>query len=236
MSSTSNTLLTARGIAAMPIHDQAILVLAALVLFTSFAMLARTRMFSLITVFAWQGALLALTTALVAYSTGQNHLYVSAGLTLGLKALLIPWMLRAMVVRLHVRHEVETLGWPSLVLIAGAGLVVFSYWVALPIVRLSALVTRDTVAVSLAVVLLAMLLMITRRQAVSQVVGFMALENGLFFAAVASTNGMPMVVELGVAFDVLVAAVLFGVFFLQLRDTIDSLDVDRLSRLSENVD
>jgi len=78
--------------------------------------------------------------------------------------------------------------------------------------------------------------MITRRQAMSQVVGFMAIENGLFFAAVVSTAGMPMIVELGIAFDVLVAAVLFGVFFLHLRDTIDSLDVDRLSRLTEDVD
>lgn len=220
----------------LPLYDQGILVLAALVLFTSFALLGQTRMFGLITVFAWQGGLLAATTALVAYSTGQRHLYVSAALTLGLKALFIPWMLKRFVIRLGIRHEVEVLGRHALVLIAGAALVVFSYYVALPIVRLSTLVTRNAIAVSLAIVLLSMLLMITRRQALSQVVGFMAIENGLFFTAVVSTFGMPMVVELGIAFDVLVAAVLFGVFFFQLRDTIDSLDVDRLSRLTENVD
>ena len=220
----------------LPLYDQAVLVLAALVLFTAFALIGQGRMFSLITVFAWQGALLATTAALVAYSTGQHHLYLSAALTLALKALLIPWMLRRFVVRLGVRHEVEALGQQALVLLGGAALVVFSYWVALPIVQLSTLITRNTIAVSLAMVLLSLLLMITRRQAISQVVGFMALENGLFFAAVVSTYGMPMVVELGVAFDVLVAAVLFGVFFLHLRDTIDSLDVDRLSRLTEDVD
>lgn len=225
-----------QGIEALPLYDQAILVLAALVLFTSFALLSQGRMFNLVTVFAWQGGLLATTAALVAYSTGQHHLYVSAVLTLALKALLIPWMLRRLVVHLGVRHEVEILGQRAPILIAGAALVVFSYYVSLPIVQLSTLVTRNTIGVSLAVVLLSMLLMITRRQAVSQVVGFMALENGLFFAAVVSTYGMPMVVELGIAFDVLVAAVLFGVFFLQLRDTIDSLDVDRLSRLSEDVE
>lgn len=220
----------------LPLHDQATLVLAALVLFTSFALLGQSRMFNLITVFAWQGGLLAITTALVAFSTGRHHLYVSAALTFALKALLIPWMLRRIVVHLGVRHEIEVLGHQAPVLLAGAALVVFSYYVSLPIVQLSALVTRNTIGVSLAIVLLSMLLMITRRQAVSQVVGFMALENGLFFAAVVSTYGMPMVVELGVAFDVLVAAVLFGVFFLQLRDTIDSLDVDRLSRLTEDVE
>ena len=94
----------------LPLYDQAILVLAALVLFTAFALLGQGRMFSLITVFAWQGALLATTAALVAFSTGQHHLYLSAGLTALLKALLIPWMLRRLVVRLGVRHEVEVLG------------------------------------------------------------------------------------------------------------------------------
>jgi hydrogenase-4 component E len=221
---------------ALPLYDQAILVMAALVLFSSFALLGQSRMFSLIKVFAWQGALLAITSALVAFSTGQHHLYISAALTLALKAILIPWMLRRMVTHLGVRHEAEALGRPALVLLAGAALVVFSYYVALPIVQLSTLVTRNTIGISLAIVLLSMLLMITRRQAMSQVVGFMAIENGLFFAAVVSTAGMPMIVELGIAFDVLVAAVLFGVFFLHLRDTIDSLDVDRLSRLTEDVD
>jgi len=172
----------------------------------------------------------------VAYSAGLPHLYLSAALTLGLKAVLIPWMLRRLVVHLGVSHEAESPGRQAPVLLAGAGLVVFSYYVALPVVQLSTLMTRNTIGISLAIVLLSMLLMITRRQAVSQVVGFMAIENGLFFAAMASTHGMPMVVELGIAFDVLVAAVLFGVFFLHLRDTIDSLDVDRLSRLSEDVD
>ena len=96
--------------------------------------------------------------------------------------------------------------------------------------------TRNVIAVSLAVVVLGLLMMVTRRQAVSQVVGFMAMENGLFLAAVTATSGMPLVVELGVAFDILVAAVLFGVFFLQIRDAIDSLDVDRLNRLAEGME
>lgn len=224
------------GFAALGVANQAVLVLASLVLFTAFALLGQTRMFNLIRVFAWQGGLLALTTALVAFNSGQTHLYFSAALTFALKAIAIPWMLRALVRRLGVRHEIETIWHPAVVLLGAAALVVFSYWVALPIVSLSDVVIRNTIAVSLAVVLLGMLLMVSRRQAVSQVVGFMAIENGLFFAAVAATFGMPMVVELGVAFDVLVAAILFGVFFLQLRDTIDSLDVDRLNLLRENLE
>jgi hydrogenase-4 component E len=85
----------------------------------------------------------------------------------------------------------------------------------------------------MSIVLLGMLLMITRRRAMAQVIGFMSMENGLFFAGVVSTYGMPMIVELGIAFDVLVAAILFGVFFFHMRASIDSLDVDRLNRLRE---
>ena len=113
---------------------------------------------------------------------------------------------------------------------------IFCYWVVLPIERMELAATRNVIAVSLAVVVLGLLMMVTRRQAVSQVVGFMAMENGLFLAAVTATSGMPLVVELGVAFDILVAAVLFGVFFLQIRDAIDSLDVDRLNRLAEGME
>jgi len=116
---------------------------------------------------------------------------------------------------------------------AGAALVIFSYHVAAPIVRLSGLATRNTIAVSMAVVLVGMLLMIARKKAVAQVIGFMSIENGLFFAAVVSTYGMPLIVELGVAFDVLVAAILFGVFFFHMRESFDTLDVDQLNRLSE---
>ena len=219
--------------ASLSLYEQAIMMLAALVLFSSFALLAQTRMLNMIHVFAWQGVLLSATTALVAMVSGQHHLYTSALLTLCLKALLIPWILHRLIIRLGIRSEVESVVRPAMVLLAGASLVVFSYWVALPIVKISTLITRNTIAISMAIVLLGMLMIITRSKAVSQVVGFMAMENGLFFAAVVSTYGMPMVVELGVAFDVLVAAILFGVFFFQIRASIDSLDIDRLNRLTE---
>jgi len=220
-------------LAQLSLYDQAVLLFAAAILFTSFIMLAQARIVPMIHTFAWQGALLAVTTALVAYVTEHPHLYISAGMTFLLKALLIPWMLHRLAVRLKIHREMEILSYPSMTLLAGAALVVFSYYVAIPIVQLSALLTRNTIAISIAVVLLGMLLMIVRNKAISQVIGFMSIENGLFYSAVVSTYGMPMVVELGIAFDVLVAAILFGVFFFQMRDSIDSLDVDRLNRLKE---
>lgn len=215
------------------LYSQAVLLLAALITLTSFLLLGQSRLLRLVLVFAAQGILLAASTAMVANAANFPHLYISAALSLLLKGIFIPVMLHRLVIRMGLHREMDTVRHPARVMLAGASLVVFSYYVSLPIVKLSPLATLNTIAVSLAVVLLGMLLMITRGHAVAQVVGFMSIENGLFFAAVVSTYGMPMVVELGIAFDVLVAAVIFGVFFFQIRASIDSLDVDRLSRLSE---
>ncbi len=214
-------------------YQQAILLLAALIALTSFLMLGQSRLLRLVFIFAVQGILLSITTALAADVLDSPHLYISALLTLSLKGIFIPIMLQRLVINMGLHRDMETLKNPARIMMAGTGLMVFSYYVCLPIIKLSPLITLNTIAISMAVVLLGMLLMITRRQAVAHVVGFMSIENGLFFAAVVSTYGMPMVVELGIAFDVLVAAVLFGVFFFHLRSSIDSLDVDQLNRLSE---
>jgi len=214
--------------------QQLVLVLAALVLFSSFALLAQARLISAIHAFAWQGALVAAVTTVVAAAGALPHLYFSALLTLFLKALLIPWMLHRLARHLELERHIESLRLPALVNIAAVSLVIFSYWLVLPMVQQGLTFTRNIVAISLAVVLIGLLMMVSRRQAVAQVLGFMSMENGLFLAAVSATHGMPLVMELGVAFDVLVAMVLFGVFFFQIRESIDSLDVDRLNRLTES--
>jgi hydrogenase-4 component E len=214
-------------------YTQAILSLAALVGLTSFLMLGQGRLLRLILVFTAQGLLLALTATLAAYSLNNHHLYISALLTFILKVVFIPWMLRRQVLLMNMHRDVEALTNKTAVMLGGASLMIFSYYVLHPIVASSNALMINALAVSLSVVLLGMLLMISHRQAVAHVVGFMSIENGLFFAAIVSTHGMPMVVELGVAFDVLVAAVLFGIFFLHIRTSIDSLDVDMLNRLNE---
>ncbi len=216
-----------------PIYGQAVFLLAALVLFTSFVMLAQSRVTTLVNLFALQGLLLAATTALVALVQDTPHLLISAGLTFALKALLIPLLLHWLILRMGLHRAEDEVKRPLQLLLGAASIVVFSYYVTLPVVQLSELETRNIIATSAATLLLGMLLMISHRQAISHVVGFMAMENALFFSAVVATYGMPLVVELGVAFDVMVAAVIFGVFFFQIRESIDSLDVDRLSLLTE---
>ena len=214
----------------LPLVEQAIITLAAMILVTSFALLSQSRVIATIKIFTWQGWLLALTTALVAQDIGHPHLYISALLTAILKGVLIPWLLTRQARQLGILRDVDATVRPGITLLVAGALVVFCYSVALPIGQLVEGITRDVVAISLANVMLGMII---RRKALTQVVGFMAMENGIFFAAVAATQGMPMVVELGVAFDVLIAVVLFGVIFFQIRESIESLDVDALSRLSE---
>jgi hydrogenase-4 component E len=220
----------------LPLLEQVMLVLAALALFTSFVLLEQAKLVAAIRAFAWQGALVAAVTTVVAATGELTHLYFSALLTFALKALLIPWMLHRLVRRLELDRHSQPLRHPVLVIMAAVGLVIFSYWLVLPIVQQELMFTRNMVAVSLALVLIGLLMMVFRQQAIAQVLGFMSMENGLFLAAVSATGGMPLVVELGVAFDVLVAMVLFGVFFFRIRESIDSLDVDRLNQLSETAE
>jgi hydrogenase-4 component E len=119
-------------------------------------------------------------------------------------------------------------------MLAGVVLVVFAFGLAQPISSLAGSVTQGTLGIAIAVVMLAFLMMITRRKAVTQVIGFLAMENGLFFAATSATNGMPMVVEFGIALDVLVGALILGIFFFQIREQFDSLDLHHLERLKED--
>jgi hydrogenase-4 component E len=213
---------------------QLINLFAALMLLLAFAMISQRRVLSLIHLFALQGATLVACTAVVGYATGQSHLYLSAGITLALKVLLIPWLLHRVINRLSVRWDVETLiNIPTMMLI-GIVLVIFAFNIAAPIAQLSSSVARGTLGIALACVLLSFMMMITRSKAVPQVIGFLSMENGLFFAAFSATYGMPMVVELGIALDVLVGILILGVFMFQIREQFDSLDIRHLEKLKED--
>ncbi|MCC6543866.1 MAG: formate hydrogenlyase [Nitrospirae bacterium] len=208
-------------------------VLAAMILLTSFGLLAQRRIYGLLHIFAWQGLFLSISTAVVGYVAGQHHLYISSVLTLILKVIALPYILHLLIIRLQIHKEVETvINIPSTMLI-GIAIVIFSYHLTSPIRELSTLVTRSTISVALATVMLGLLMMITRKHAVTQIIGFLAMENGLFFAATSATYGMPLVVELGVALDILIAAFIFGIFFFHIRTTFESLDVEQMARLKE---
>jgi len=218
----------------LPLYAQLINFLAAVLLLLSFAMLAQRRVLSLIDLFAAQGLALTTSTAIVAYATNQPHLYFSAGLTLLLKVILLPWLLYRLIRKLDVKWDVEQLINIPTTMLVGIVLVVFAFNLAVPISQLASTVTRATLGIAMACVMLSFLMMITRRKAIPQVIGFLSMENGLFFAATSATYGMPMVVELGIALDVLVGMLILGVFFFQIREQFDSLDLKHLEKLKES--
>ena len=217
----------------MSLDLQILNALAALFLLLSFAMLSQRRIVTLVDLLAMQGALLGIATVVLAWRTGERELYVSALLTFGLKAVFLPWLLYRLIRRLGVYWDSEPLlNIPGTMLI-GLLIVIFAFGLAQPIAALASTATRNGIGIAVAAVLLSFLTMITRGKAMSQVVGFLSMENGLFFGAMSATYGMPMIVELGVALDVLVAMLVLGVFFFQIREQFDSLDLHNLESLKE---
>jgi hydrogenase-4 component E len=213
---------------------QSVNLFAAVLLLLSFAMLSQRRILTLIHLFTLQGATLVAATVVVAYATDQHHLYYSAAITLVTKVLVIPILLHRLIDKLNVKWDVETLINIPTTMLIGILLVVFAFNLALPIAQLSSSIVHSTLGIALACVLLSFMMMITRAKAVPQVIGFLSMENGLFFAATAATYGMPMVVEFGIAFDVLVGMFILGVFMFQIREQFDSLDISHLEKLKED--
>jgi len=206
---------------------------AAVLLLLAFAMLAQRRTVALVDLFTAQGVALTVSTTVVALNTGQEHMYYSAALTFALKVCALPWILRRLIRRLDVQWEAESRLNTTATMIIGLLVVIFAFGLAEPISALATTITRATLGIALAIVLLSFLMMITRRKAISQVIGFLAMENGLFFAAASATYGMPMLIEFGIALDVLVAVFVLGVFFFQIREQFDSLDLQNLESLRE---
>jgi hydrogenase-4 component E len=197
------------------------------VLVLSFALLFQRRILGVLNIFALQAAVLAAAAAWQAYTQDAPHLYITAAIALLFKAIAIPVALRRIAFRFRIHRTVETVLGIGPTMIAGVCLVGLSVVLVLPLTRQSVLMTRDDLALALSIVLIGLLMMITRRNALTQVVGFMSLENGLILAAV-GVVGMPLVVEMSVAFSVMVAFIIFGIFFFHIRDRFDTLDLQSL--------
>ncbi len=198
--------------------------LAGFLVLASFSMLYQVRLYALLNVLALHAFVLALSVAWQAHIQDAPHLYITALIALGFKAILIPWALRKIVFRLGIHREIEAVGGIGPTMLAGMALVALSLEVMLPVTALADPVAREDIALALSVVLIGLLTMVTRRNAVSQVVGFLSLENGIILAA-AGARGMPLVVEISVAFSVLVACIVVGIFLFRIRERFDSVDV-----------
>jgi len=193
----------------------------------SFMLLYQDRLFGLLNVFALHALTLALSVAWQAYIQGAPHLYVTAVIALLFKAIFIPVALHRIVLRLGIHRTLETVVGIGVTMLAGIGLVALAMVVMLPATVDADPLAREDLAFALSVVLLGLLMMVTRRNAVSQVVGFMSMENGLILAATGA-KGMPLVVEISVAFSVLIAFIVIGIFLFRIRERFDTVDVQAL--------
>lgn len=208
--------------------DLAHLLAGSLVL-VSFLELYQDRLTALIRLFALHAGVLALAVAWQALVQDAPHLYITAAIALLFKAIVIPLVLHRIMVRLGIHRAIETVVGIGPTMLAGMGLVALSMVVMLRVTPGADAYAREDLAFALSVVLLGLLMMVTRRNAVSQVVGFMSLENGLILAATGA-KGMPLVVEISVAFAILIAFIVIGVFLFRIRERFDTVDIAALDR------
>ncbi len=198
----------------------------------SFALIYQDRLTALINVFAMHAGVLALAVAWQAFVQDAPHLYVTAVIALAFKAVIIPVALHRIIRQLGIHREIETAVGVGPTMLAGIGLVALSLVVMLRVTEDADRLAREDLAFALSVVLLGMLIMVTRRNAVSLIIGFMSLENGLVLAATGA-KGMPLVVEISVAFSVLIAFIVIGVFLFRIRERFETIDVSALDRFRE---
>lgn len=207
--------------------------LAALILLFAFVLVAGVRMHQIIRAYTLGSLALGLLAAAVAYYTKADHIYIVAILTIVLKVIVIPRFLDYTVDRIKVKKEVEPLvSIPGSLLICGA-LTFVAYYIASPIIAQGSVITKNCLAISLAVVLIGFFVIIARRKAMTEIVGLLMMENGLFLAAISLTYGMPMIVEIGIFFDVLVAAIIMGIFAFKINHTFETLDTTIMRRLRD---
>jgi hydrogenase-4 component E len=195
----------------------------------SLAMLYQDRLYSLINTLALHATVLALSVAWQALIQDAPHLYITAAIAIGFKAIVVPTALRRMVFKLGIHREIEAVVGVGFTMLAGIGLIALSLVVMLPATTHADPLAREDIALALSVVLIGLLMMVTRRNAVSQVAGFMSLENGIVLAATGA-QGMPLVVEISVAFSILIAFIVIGIFLFRIRERFDTVDVQALDR------
>ncbi|MBM3577203.1 MAG: hydrogenase-4 component E [Alphaproteobacteria bacterium] len=205
-------------------------VLAGALVLTSFMLLYQDRLSGLINIYTLHAVVLSLSVAWQAYYQDAPHLYVTAAIAVIFKAVIIPFSLRRIIERLRIHRTVEVVGGVGVTMLIGIFLMALSLVVMLPATASADPLAREDIAFALAIVLLGLLMMVTRRNAVSQIIGFMSLENGLILAA-AGANGMPLVVEISVAFSILIAFIVIGIFLFRIRERFDNVDLFELDRV-----
>ncbi|MDO8671569.1 MAG: hypothetical protein Q7O66_09090 [Dehalococcoidia bacterium] len=205
--------------------------IAILLMSTALASVLTRRLDRSIYLLALQGLLLAAATTVVALKTGTGHAYFAVALTVAVKVLLVPGILLYALHEIRIKREIEVVLSRRLTFPLAVGLIMLAYYVAGPYASLDGFLARNALPAAMSTLLIGLLTMLTRKKALCQVAGIVAMENGLYLMAVVATQGLPLAVELGVAVDVVVGVLVMGVFARQIHRTFDSTNTDRLQSL-----
>jgi hydrogenase-4 component E len=212
-------------------NEDLVILCAAGMLVTAYLMVGQKALFVAIRLYGLQSILLGVVAVAMGFAGHRSHLFTSAALTIALKGVLIPWFLMRVIDRIGIHREIEPfLNTPSSLLIC-LGLTVVGYRVSTGLAEASQGAAHHVIGVSLSMLLMGLFLMVTRRKAVTQILALLTVENAVFLVALGATSGMPLVVELGISFDVILAVLVLGILVHRIVDRFESMDVSRLSKL-----
>jgi hydrogenase-4 component E len=204
---------------------------AAGMLVSVFLMVGQKALFTTIRLYSAQSLLLGVVAATIAVSETRHELFVTSALTVGLKAIFIPWFLMRMIDRIGIHREIEPFLNVPASLIVSLALTVIGYRVSTGFPSGARGVSHHLIGVALSMLLIGLFLMVTRKKAITQILALLTIENAVFLVAVGVTSGMPLVVELGMSFDVMLAVLVLGILVQRIVDRFESMDVSRLSKL-----
>ena len=215
------------------VNSRTIDILAVLMLMSTIVLIGSSRLRVCIWAYALRSFVLALVSGLIAYFSGIHHIYVATGVSIALKVIVIPGFLFYIINKIKIKEDVESFINYTMSLFIACGLILIAYYSTQSILTFENVFMRHCLPVSLAITLLGFFVMISRKKAITQILGLLAMEDGLFFAALSTSYGMPLVVELGVFFDILVSVIIMGIYVYRIKETFDTIDTDTLRELRE---
>ncbi|WKZ19192.1 MAG: hypothetical protein QY310_01205 [Candidatus Jettenia sp. CY-1] len=215
------------------INSKTIDILAILMLMSTIMLVGTSRLKNCIWAYAFRSFILTWVSGLIAYFSGIHHIYIATGISLVLKVIIIPGFLFYIVNKVKIKNEVESFISYTLSLLISCGIILIAYYSTQSILKFENVFMRHCLPVSLAITLVGFFVMITRKKAITQILGLLAMEDGLFFAALSTSYGMPLIVELGMFFDILVGVIIMGIYVYRIKETFDTIDTDFLRELRE---
>lgn len=215
------------------VNSRAIDIIAVLMLMTTLVLIGTSRLRTCIWAYAVRSFILTLASGLIACFSGIHHIYITTAITLALKVFVIPGFLFYIVKKINIREELGSYVNYTVSLLLACGIILIAYYSTQNIIQSENTFMRHCLPIALSITLLGLFVMISRKQAIVQILGLITMEDGMFFAALSTSYGMPLIVELGLFFDILVSVIIMGIYVYRIKESFDTMDTDLLKELKE---